>query len=166
MSRASILSWRDTRFVTDLERWTRFEPIAPDGMTFDCLRLGRLDVVALRVALAMGRLPGWLAWIYAQRDVRLTRASSSMAVLIVRDRDPLTLFDAGRRLIRSWTLINALGYSWQPMSVVIDQPTVDSSGSGSAGGTQWRSIAIGFTPKVPPGRDGARWTRSVLPRPD
>jgi len=124
VSRASILSWMDRRFVSDLATWTRFVPIAADGMTFDCLRVDRFDEVALRVALRLGRLPRWLAWFYAQRDVRLTRASSAMAVLTVEGRDPLTLFDCGRRLIRSWTLINSRGFAWHPMSVVIDQSTV------------------------------------------
>ena len=124
VSRASILSWGDRRFVTDLETWTRFVDVAPDGMTFDCLRVTRSDAIALRVALRLGRLPGWLAWFYAQRDVHLTRASASMAILTVESREPLALFDCGRRLIRSWTLINSRGYAWHPMSVVIDQPTV------------------------------------------
>jgi hypothetical protein len=93
-------------------------------MTFDCLRVDRFDELAVRVALRLGRLPRWLAWFYAQRDVRLTRASSAMAVLSVERRDPLDLFECGRRLIRSWTLINANGLGWHPMSVVIDHSTV------------------------------------------
>src|SRR5699024_3853546 len=104
--------------------WTRFDTVSADGMTVDCLDLGRLDQLALRFALACGRLPGWLARIYAQRDVRLTRASAAMAVLTTPDRRPETLFECGRKLIRSWTLINARNYAWHPMSIVIDQPTV------------------------------------------
>jgi hypothetical protein len=134
VSRASVLSWMDRRFVSDLERWTRFEPVAPDGMTFDCLRVDRFDEVALRLALALGKLPRWLAWFYAQRDVRLTRASSAMAVLTVDRRDPLALFDCGRWLIRSWTLLNARGLAWHPMSVVIDQATVSDLVSLIGGG--------------------------------
>jgi nitroreductase family protein len=124
VSRASVLSWKDERFVSDLREWTRFDDVAVDGMTFDCLRINRFDALALRVALRLGRLPGWLAWIYAQRDARLTRASSAMAVLTVESRTPANLFDCGQRLIRSWTLINSVGYAWHPMSVVIDQATV------------------------------------------
>ena len=71
VSRASVLSWRDSRFVTDLGEWTRFDNRSPDGMTLDCLRLNRWDIFWLRVALRLGRLPGWLARIYAQRDVIL-----------------------------------------------------------------------------------------------
>ena len=125
VSQASVMSWRDSRFVADLAEWTRFDDRAPDGMTFDCLRLNRLDVFALRVALTLKRLPPPLAWIYAQRDVRLTAASSAMAVLVAPDRSVETLIRTGQTLIRSWALINALGYAWHPMSVVIDQPTVD-----------------------------------------
>ena len=50
-------------------------------MTVDCLDLSRLDQVALKFALKRGRLPGWLARIYAKRDVLLTKASGAIAVL-------------------------------------------------------------------------------------
>ena len=33
VARASVLSWRDRRFVRDLRRWTRADTAAPDGMT-------------------------------------------------------------------------------------------------------------------------------------
>jgi len=122
--RASVLSWGDRRFLADLKDWTRFDDTAPDGMTLDCLRVHGTDVLALRVALAMPALPAPMAWLYAQRDVRLTRASAAMAVLTTEERSPTALFACGRRLLRSWTLINALGYAWHPMSVVIDQSTV------------------------------------------
>jgi hypothetical protein len=124
VDRASVMAWRDSRFVTDLGLWTRFNQTSPDGMTVDCLDLSRLDQVALKFALKRGRLPGWLARIYAKRDVLLTKASGAIAVLTTSDRRPESLFQCGRRLLRSWTAINAAGYSWHPMSIVIDQPTV------------------------------------------
>ncbi|HEX4268296.1 MAG TPA: nitroreductase family protein [Steroidobacteraceae bacterium] len=124
VDRASVMAWKDSRFVTDLDKWTRFDQVSPDGMTVDCLDLSRLDQMALRFALRRGKLPGWLARVYAQRDVRLTRASAAIAVLITPDRRPETLFECGRRLLRSWATINAVGYAWHPMSIVIDQPTV------------------------------------------
>jgi hypothetical protein len=61
--------------------------------------------------------------VYAQRDVRLTRASSVVAVLSVEERTPLALFDCGRRLLRSWVAIVAAGWAYHPISIVIDQPT-------------------------------------------
>lgn len=122
--RASVMAWKDSNFVTDLRGWMRFNDVSPDGMTVDCLDLSAVDQCALKFALGRGRLPGWLARIYAQRDVRLTRASAAMAVLLTPDRRPETLFECGRNLIRSWTMINAHGFAWHPMSIVIDQPTV------------------------------------------
>ncbi|MBJ7609076.1 MAG: hypothetical protein JF887_06550 [Candidatus Dormibacteraeota bacterium] len=124
VSKASVLAWKDSRFVRDLDEWTRFDDTSADGMTTDCLQLSKVDQAALKFALRRGRLPGWLARVYATRDVRLTRASSSLVVLTTASRDPLSLFEAGRRLIQSWTLINSVGYSWHPMSIVIDQSTV------------------------------------------
>jgi hypothetical protein len=150
VERASILSWKDRRFVSDLEEWTRFDDRSPDGMTFDCLRVNRFDAVALRVALTLGRLPGWLAWCYAQRDVRLTRASAAMAVLTVADRSVPSLFDAGRRLIRSWTVINQLGHAWHPMSVVIDQATVHQLATYIDGADPVAIYRVGYTPQVAP----------------
>ena len=129
VARASVMAWKDTRFVTDLRGWTRFDDTSADGMTVDCLQLTGLDQAALRYALGRGRLPAGLARLYAERDVRLTRASGAMAVLTAPDREPQTLFNCGRRLIRSWTLVNSLGYCWHPMSIVIDQPTVSELGA-------------------------------------
>ena len=146
VSRGSVLSWKDRRFVADLEQWTRFDDRAPDGMTFDCLRVDQFDIFWFRVALALRTLPGWLAWIYAQRDVRLTRASGAMAILTTADREPLTLFDCGQRLIRSWTLINSFGYAWHPMSVVIDQSTVDELRRLIDGQDPVAIYRVGFTP--------------------
>ncbi|MDQ1444346.1 MAG: hypothetical protein QOI20_810 [Acidimicrobiaceae bacterium] len=123
VSKASVMAWRDERFVADLRQWTRFDDSAPDGLTCACINLSRLDRAALRFALWRGRLPRWLAWVYAQRDVRLTKASSAVAVLSVADRDPMTLFDCGRRLLRSWVTIMASGHAYHPISIVIDQPT-------------------------------------------
>jgi hypothetical protein len=147
VERASVMAWKDSRFVTDLDEWTRFDKVAPDGMTVDCLDLSWLDQAALKFALRRGKLPGWLARVYAQRDVRLTRASGAIAVLITSDRRPETLFECGRRLVRSWVAINAAGYSWHPMSIVIDQPTVRDL-SALIGGKDGVAIyRVGYTPK-------------------
>jgi hypothetical protein len=148
VQRASIMSWKDRRFVADLEQWTRFDDRAADGMTFPCLRLNRLDVLGFRIAVFLRTLPGWLARVYAQRDVELTEASGAMAVLTVESREPAALFDAGRRLTRSWTLINQLGYAWHPMSVVIDQPTVDDLRRRIGGRDPIAIYRVGYTPRV------------------
>jgi hypothetical protein len=124
VSKASVMAWQDRRFVTDLKQWTRFQGNPVDGMTCECLHLSWIDRQALRFALWRGRLAAPLARIYAQRDVYLTRHSAAITVLTVENRDPLTLFDCGRRLLRAWVTINAAGFSYHPISIVIDQPTV------------------------------------------
>jgi nitroreductase len=150
VDRASVMAWKDPRFVTDLDKWTRFDQVSPDGMTVDCLDLSKLDQVALRFALRRGKLPGWLARIYAQRDVRLTKASAAIAVLITPDRRPDTLFDCGRRLLRSWATINAVGYSWHPMSIVIDQPTVEELSKLIGGQDGVAIYRVGYTSRSAP----------------
>jgi len=121
--RASVLSWTDRQFVADLRRWTRFgDRNAPDGMTPHALALSRLETVALRFALLRTRLSRPVAHVYAHRDVTLTHASSTIAVLAADSMDPVDLFEAGRRLLRAWTTATAAGYSTHPISVVIDRP--------------------------------------------
>ena len=151
--RASVLSWKDRRFLADLKDWTRFDDASPDGMTLDCLRVKGTDVLALRLALALRALPAPMAWLYAQRDVRLTRASAAMAVLTTEERSPAALFECGRRLLRSWTLINALGYAWHPMSVVIDQSTVADLRALIGGRDPVAIYRVGHTPHP------AAWSR-------
>jgi nitroreductase len=150
VQRASVMAWKDSRFVTDLDEWTRFDEVSPDGMTVDCLDLNWFDQGALKFALRRGKLPGWLARVYAQRDVRLTSASGALAVLITMDRRPETLFECGRRLVRSWVTINAAGYSWHPMSIVIDQPTVRELSEMIGGRDGVAIYRVGYTPKEAP----------------
>lgn len=153
VARASVMAWKDSRFVTDLKEWTRFDDVSPDGMTVDCLRLSAVDQAALKFALARGRLPAALARVYAERDVRLTRASGAMAILVTQGRTPQELFECGRRLVRAWTLINSLGYSWHPMSIVIDQPTVAELAAAIGGRDPVAIYRVGHT------AEGAAWSR-------
>ena len=148
VSKASIMAWKDTRFVADLKEWTRFQGNPPDGMTCACLHLSWLDRQALRFALWRGRLSAFLAGIYAQRDVYLTRRSATVAVLTAHDRDPLTLFECGRRLLRAWVTINAACYSYHPISIVIDQPTVSELASRVKNPVA--IFRVGYTPKAAP----------------
>jgi hypothetical protein len=121
--RASMLSWMDRQFVKDLRHWTRLDDRhAPDGMTPDALVLSRVERLALHFAFWRGRLHMPLAILYARRDVALTRATPTLAVLSADSMEPAELFDAGRRLLRAWTTATAAGYSTHPISVVIDRP--------------------------------------------
>jgi hypothetical protein len=119
---ASTLSWRDSRFVTDLAAWTRAETGAPDGMTPTGLMLARYEWWALRLAYRAGRLPGPLARLFASRDIRLLRTAPAVAVLTAPDTTPQALFDAGRRLLRAWVTVSAAGYASHPISISVDRP--------------------------------------------
>jgi hypothetical protein len=122
VARASVLSWQDRRFVTDLRRWTRADVDAPDGMTPVGLALTRTEWAALRAAFRAGRLPALVARAYASRDVRLLARSVAVCVLGAPSLDPADLFDAGRRLLRSWATIGSFGWACHPISVAVDRP--------------------------------------------
>lgn len=119
--RASVLSWRDRRFVGDLEAWMRAEPDAPTGMTPGQLLLARYEWLALRAAFRLGRLPGWLARAYSARDVRLLGRAPAVAVLCADSDHPADLVEAGRRLLRAWVTICAHGFGYHPISIAIDR---------------------------------------------
>lgn len=122
VARASVLSWQDRRFVGDLRRWTRSDPAAPDGMTPVGLALTRTEWAALRIAFRVGRLPAFVARAYASRDVRLLARSVAVCVLAAPSLDPVDLFDAGRRLLRSWATISGAGWACHPISIAVDRP--------------------------------------------
>jgi hypothetical protein len=122
VAKASVLSWTDQRFVTDLRRWTRADRNAPDGMTPEGLALSRVDWLALRAAFRLGRLPSALAWVYSSRDVRLLSNSVAVCVLGAPSLSPADLFDAGRRLMRSWSTVGGAGWASHPISVAVDRP--------------------------------------------
>jgi hypothetical protein len=122
VARASIASWRDPRFVGDLRRWTRADPGATDGMTPAGLALSPVEWVALRAAFRLRRLPAPLALAYSSRDLRLLSASVAVCVLGARSLEPPELFDAGRRLLRSWVSVAAVGWACHPISVAVDRP--------------------------------------------
>lgn len=153
VTRASVLAWRDSRFIRDLALWTRFTDRAPDGMTVDCLDLTTGDQWALRFALWRGGLPPPIARLYASRDRRLTLRSGAMVALLAEDRAPVTLLDCGRRLVRAWITINAAGHSWHPMSIVIDQPETAAEIRRRLGGLDVVALfRAGFT------TEGAPWS--------
>lgn len=121
LEEASVLSWKNDRFVRDLQTWIRFDEWHDTGMTPRPLRLNKVDLAALRLAFRRGRLGTTMAKIYAQRDVRLMSGSSDALLISAESLEPLAVFDAGRRLLRSWVTICAAGWSYHPLSIVIDE---------------------------------------------
>jgi hypothetical protein len=148
---ASVLSWKNKQFVRDLGEWIRFTDDSPDGMTPGCLNLSTVDQRALKIALRAGSLPSWIARVYASRDVRLTRSAPACAVLIAKSKNVEDLFDAGRRLLRSWVAVCAATYAYCPLSIVIDEedtaPKLNEMVGGQIAVAMYR---VGFADKVAP----------------
>lgn len=133
VARASMLSWKDPRFVADLDRWTSADPDAPAGMTPAGLPLTRFEWAALRLAIRAGRLPAPVALAYSGRDIRLLARAQAVAVLGAADLDAATLVDAGRRLLRCWVTITAAGFGYHPISVAVDRPETAPAVAATAG---------------------------------
>lgn len=132
--RASVLSWRDRRFVADLDRWISADTAAPSGMTPVQLELARYEWLALRVAFRLGRLPAPLARTFSGRDIRLLGEAPAVAVLCAESDRPADLVEAGRRLLRSWVTICARGFGYHPISIAIDRTETRPDVTALAGG--------------------------------
>jgi hypothetical protein len=133
VTRASVLSWKDPRFVADLGRWTSADPLAPAGMTPAGLPLTRFEWGALRMAIRAGRLPPPLALAYSARDIRLLARAQAVAVLGGDDLGAVTLVDAGRRLLRAWVTVTAAGFACHPISIAVDRPETAPMVAAAAG---------------------------------
>jgi hypothetical protein len=124
LTEASMKSWDNARFVHDLKVWYRNDKNAPDGFTSPQMHLSFVDTAALKFAFHMGRLKAKLLQrLYSTRDVAMFTAAPKAAVLGANDMSPNSLFDAGRRLLRSWVTITAHGYANHPFSIAIDEPS-------------------------------------------
>jgi hypothetical protein len=119
---ASVLSWRDRRFVGDLHAWIHRDPSRHTGMTQEQLGLKRYEWLALHGAFLLGRLPAPLALAFSGRDIRLLGDAPAVAVLSAASDDPKDLVEAGRRLLRSWVTICGAGFGYHPISIAIDRP--------------------------------------------
>lgn len=122
LTEASMKSWDNPRFVHDLKVWYRKDLKAADGFTSPQMHLNTVDTLALKFAFWRGQLKSkWLERLYSTRDVAMFTAAPKAAVLASDDMTPKSLFDAGRRLLRSWVTVTAAGYSTHPFSIAIDE---------------------------------------------
>jgi hypothetical protein len=118
---ASMRAWGNPRYVEDLKNWFRRDPNAPDGLTAEALRLGNLGALAAEFAFRRGNFDSRLMQrVYSMSEVDSFMAAPRAAVITVPDMSPASLFDAGRRLLRSWVTVTAEGYASQPFSVAVD----------------------------------------------
>jgi molybdopterin/thiamine biosynthesis adenylyltransferase len=118
---ASTAAWRDSQYVQDLQNWFRNDDAAADGITPSPFRLDKASVLALRFAFRRGGFrSSTMARLYALAEVRAFRVAPRAVVVHVDDMTPRALFEAGRRLLRSWVVIASHGYDYQPFSVAVD----------------------------------------------
>ncbi|HEV2403094.1 MAG TPA: hypothetical protein VGS08_02740 [Candidatus Saccharimonadales bacterium] len=124
---ASVSSWADSQYITDLKNWIRLNNDASDGITPGAFNLSKVDLVGLRFAFWRGSLKShMLGVLYSSRDIALFSSSPRAAVLSAEDMNPTSLFNAGRNLLRSWVTIAGEGYSYQPVSIAVDDPDAAS----------------------------------------
>ncbi|MDB5182608.1 MAG: twin-arginine translocation pathway signal protein [Candidatus Saccharibacteria bacterium] len=122
LTEASMKSWANPRFVHDLKVWYRSDKHAGDGYTSPQMHLSPVVTAALKFAFWRGNLKSkFMERIYSTRDVAMFTAAPKAAVLSATDMSPAALFDAGRRLFRSWVTIIAAGYVYHPFSIAIDE---------------------------------------------
>jgi len=144
IAEASKDSWSGHQFIHDLKEWMRFTNHADDGMTPEVLALSALDVIGLRIALRLGRLPRAVSRVYAARDVRLATSAPAVAVLTAPDMTLPSIFDAGRRLLRSWTTVVAAGAAYHPWSIVIDEDRTRPMLAGLVGAAPMAMFRVGY----------------------
>jgi len=164
IAEASKDSWSSRQFIHDLKEWMRFTNDADDGMTPDVLALSALDVVGLRIALGLGRLPRSLSWVYAARDVRLATSAPAIAVLTAPDMSLPSIFDAGRRLLRAWVTVVAAGAAYHPWSIVIDEDRTRPMLADLVGAPPMAMFRIGY-PTAETARSRRRPVESFLRTP-
>ncbi len=122
LKEASMKSWNNPRFVRDLKIWYRKDLNSRDGFSSPQMKMGSIDTIALKFAFWRGRLKSkTLESIYSSRDIAMFTSATSSAVISSDDMSPAALFDAGRRLLESWVLINSYGYAYHPFSIAIDE---------------------------------------------
>lgn len=122
LTEASMKSWDNPRFVHDLHVWYRDDVAAPDGFSSPQMKISKFDTWFLKLAFRLGRLKSRpLQRLYSTRDVAMFTGAPIAAVLGASDMTPASLYDAGRRLLRSWVVVTAAGYNVHPFSIAIDE---------------------------------------------
>jgi len=122
LAEASQKSWANPRFVRDLHEWYRPSLNAPDGFSSPLMHISKFDTQAMKLVFRKGSLKShFMQWLFSTRDIGMFMKAPTAAVLAADDMTPASLFEAGRRLLRSWTAIAAAGYACHPFSIAIDE---------------------------------------------
>jgi hypothetical protein len=161
---SSMRAWGDPKFVSDLENWFRTDKTAPDGLTAWALHVDRVTLVGLGMAFRRGGFKSaFMQKAFSSSEVAAFNSAPAAAVLGTPDMEPATLFDAGRRLLRSWVTITAHGYSCQPYSVAVDDRVTGPRVAEVAGVENAVALyRIGKSPEPAHGPSGRRPLSDVL----
>jgi hypothetical protein len=86
------------------------------------MNLGKAELLALDFAFWRGSFKSKaMRYLFSSSEVAMFASAPEAAVLTATDMSPPALFNAGRRLLRSWVTIVAAGYAYQPYSVAVDE---------------------------------------------
>jgi hypothetical protein len=122
-------SWLDTRAVSELARWVRFDPEGArrpeDGISTHCLGLSPTETVAMAALTRAGLwraahaafLAPLLAGAVARAETRAVEEAPFLGVLVT----PGEAGDAGAGLLAVWLAATAVGLSLAPVSVLLDR---------------------------------------------
>ncbi|MFL5320975.1 MAG: hypothetical protein ACJ790_15030 [Myxococcaceae bacterium] len=156
-------SWLDDRSVEELKKWIRFDPeglLTPeDGLSTQCLGLKLPDAVALKAALQPGLwralskvfVAPVLAEQLAKEELKTVTPTPFLGVLISEGEANR----AGDALFRVWLEATRLGFSFHPISVLLDRRGWEL---GKLIGAPPSScvLAFRFGKSAPPPRSGRR----------
>lgn len=162
---ATMESWGDPEYIHDLKTWFRSDNNALDGITPAPFNISKADIVALRMAFHRGGFKSKLMQHFASdRDKKIFTSGPKAAVISVPEVAPNDVFDAGRRLLRSWVTTIASGYDYQPVSVVVDkeEPASQVAAISGVDGVPVAVYRVGKATKPPRGLSNRRPLDQVL----
>ncbi len=118
--------------VEELRSWLRLSRrhsrTAQDGLSRDCLALGRAEALAFAFMLRPRVYP-LVRFLRLHRTFTSSTTSllerGSILVLAGTARTPEALLDHGRSLLRVWLALGRRGYYTHPLSQILDDPTTE-----------------------------------------
>jgi len=122
---ASIASLTSKEFVADLKKWFSTDLGAEAGVTPEPFNIDRFSIPALRkLVLDRGQAPSFMARILAKKEQKTFESGPQAAVLSAEGMERDLVFEAGRRLLRSWVTVTGAGFSYHPYHGLIHYPEI------------------------------------------
>jgi hypothetical protein len=119
--------------VAELRTWLRLERGDPryelDGLSYECLALGRAEATAVRLLLSDRLYPLVLRLRLHRRfgasTTKLLEPEGSALVLVGDAGSPERVLESGRALHRLWLALARLGLYTHPLSQLLDCPDTE-----------------------------------------